>query len=262
MKRFLRITAFLTAALLLIFAVCSCSQKSGGSSDTTNDSIPTGVGRNDTAKDTDDDLSPSGAGRTIDAVPATEEEAIEKTVFVGDSICSGFRVYGIIPPNNNLAVGNVGARSIFDYEFTVDGENYDLITALMLVDPSFIVFSMGMNDINMTSEQEYCDNYDGIIDKVRAALPDAKLFVASITPTRNTASFTNARIDLFNETLKAHYDGTDVHYIDVNSALKDGATNSLAAAYDGGDGIHLSPEAYGIIKDTFYAYCKSIGLVA
>ena len=249
------------AFALLIFAICSCSAKKGGSD--AGNLIPTGVGRNDTATESGgSEGADSDEQNTAALLAADEEEAFAKTVFVGDSICSGFRIYDVTPPNNNLAVGNVGARSIFDYTFKVDNEEYDLITALKLVAPTFVVFSMGMNDINMTSEQDYCDNYDGIIEKVREALPDAKLFVASITPTRNTQSFRNERIDLFNSTIKDHLSGTGYYYIDINSALSDPATGSLVASYDGGDGIHLAPAAYHVIKSVTYSYFKSIGAVS
>ena len=261
MKQSRRIIALIIAFALLIFAICSCSSNKGGSD--AGNLIPTGVGRNDTATESGgSEGADSDEQNTAALLAADEEEAFAKTVFVGDSICSGFRTYGVMPANNNLAVGNVGARSIFDYTFRVDDEEYDLITALKLVAPTFVVFSMGMNDINMTSEQDYCDNYDGIIEKVREALPDAKLFVASITPTREAPSFTNARIDLFNEAIKAHLEGTDVTYVDVNTALKDGATNSLIASYDGGDGIHLAPEAYTVFKNIVYELYKSLGFSA
>lgn len=211
---------------------------------------------------TPETTSQGGAGRDVAELPANAEETFARTVFVGDSICSGFRVYGVMPDNNCLAVGNVGARSIFDYKFKVNGVEYDLITAIKLVDPSFVVFSMGMNDINITSAEQYCANYDDILAKVHAAVPNAKLFVASITPTYNAPSFTNARIDSFNQAISAHLAGSGYYYIDVNSTLKDQATNSLVSTYHSGDGIHLSPAAYEIFKSVVYSYFKSIGVAS
>lgn len=204
----------------------------------------------------------SGAGRQVEPLPSNADDTFARTVFVGDSICSGFRVYGVMPANNCLAVGNVGARSIFDYTFAVNGVEYDLITAIKLVDPAFVVFSMGMNDINITSAEQYCANYDNILSQVHAAVPNAKLFVASITPTYNAPSFTNSRIDSFNAAISAHLAGTGYYYIDVNSVLKDSATNSLVSTYHSGDGIHLSPAAYEIFKSTVYSYFKSIGVAS
>ena len=205
----------------------------------------------------------NNTANTTDPTPATPPEekggALKKTVFVGDSICSGFRVYKLVDPNNCLAYGNVGARSLFDYKFTVNEKEYELIDALKLVDPSYVVFSMGMNDINMTTTEQYCTNYDNILAKVHEALPKAKLFVASITPTRDAASFPNDKIDSFNAALKSHFAGTDYTYVDVSSSLKD-ASNSLVSTYHSGDGIHLSPAAYNVFLSVLADTYKGMGI--
>ena len=274
--------ALALAAAIIISAACACSVRRIDSDGKTNESAA-GVGRDvstgdagaaDTkaadanAADTTaaDQTSPpeteqviQGAGRTIVPVPANADEAFEKTVFVGDSICSGLRVYGFMPDNNCLAEGSVGAWSIFNYNFTVDGMEYDLITALTKVDPSFVVFSMGMNDINITDEDGFLENYDEILSKTHEALPDAKLFVCSITPTLNAESFKNSRIDSFNEAMSKHLEGSDYYFIDVTSYFKDASSNSLKEEYSAGDGIHLSTTAYEVLKNAVYEFYKSIG---
>ena len=191
--------------------------------------------------------------------PEEKGGALKKTVFVGDSICSGFRVYKLVEPNNCLAYGNVGARSLFEYKFTVDEKEYDLLDALKIVNPSYVVFSMGMNDINITPEEQYCKNYDDILAKVHEVLPNAKLFVASITPTRGTQSFPNDKIDRFNAALKKHLEGTGYTYVDVSSSLKD-STNSLVSTYHSGDGIHLSPAAYNVYLSVLADTYKNMGI--
>lgn len=297
MKSYVKIIAILCAAALLCLAACACSVRRIDSSDGAQTNASGGEGRSasesksasaesagdevpSTANEGDSSSEPAansgeaqsedasvteqadagGAGRNIVYVPADAEEAFAHTVFVGDSICSGFRVYGHMPDNNCLAVGNVGARSIFDYSFAVDGVDHDLITALKLVDPSFVVFSMGMNDINITDEDQFCANYDNILAKVHEALPDAKLFIASITPTLNAPSFKNSRIDSFNEAIKKHLEGTEYYYIDVASSFKDASSNSLIESFSGGDGIHLSSAAYAQFKSVVYDFYKSVGL--
>lgn len=194
--------------------------------------------------------APSGNGDSktqsvsIDSFPAEYNTFLSKTVFVGDSICSGLRVYGILPSDNVMAVGNVGARSIFNYTFNAYGTEYSLTDALSLLRPEYIVCSMGMNDINMGSEDKFCENYDNVLSTIRETLPNAKIYVASITPISSESTFcTNDRIDLFNQTLKAHLAGTEYVYLDVAGIMKNNS-NALADENNGGDGIHLSPAAY------------------
>ncbi|MBR6106906.1 MAG: hypothetical protein IKQ39_02765 [Oscillospiraceae bacterium] len=179
------------------------------------------------------------------------------TVFVGDSICSGLKVYHILPDDNVMAKGSVAARSIFDYKFDVRGNEFGLTYGLTVLDPKFVVFSMGMNDINMTSAEQYCKNYEYILDTVHSVLPNAKLFVASITPISNDITFsTNDKIDTYNQAIKDYLAGLGkgYGYVDISPYLKN-QYNGLKLEYSGGDGIHLAPAAYQAI---LYQVCEQL----
>ncbi len=175
---------------------------------------------------------------------------LTETVFVGDSICSGFRVYSILPNDNCVAKGSVGVRNIFENRFPVRGEEFGVTYALQLLAPKYVVFSMGMNDINIITPEEYCAKYDELFAAVYEALPDVKLYVASITPIRPDIQFSsNERINLFNQTMQAHLEGAKEEYLDIATGLKswESTPPCLNAKYNGGDGIHLAPNAYYVI---------------
>ncbi len=173
-----------------------------------------------------------------------EREFTEGSVFMGDSICRGFAEYKIVNADNVLARGSVAARSFFDYDMYYDGSGVSFADALKSAEPEYVFLSMGMNDINITDEDTYCENYRAIID---AALEssDAVVYVCAITPINCNFS-TNYRIDCFNikleQFLKDNYDER-VYYVDFAKHLKD-AEGNLDECFNGGDGIHLSPYAY------------------
>lgn len=173
---------------------------------------------------------------------------ISKCVFVGDSICSGLKLYDILPAKSVLAQGNVAARNIFDFKFKLDGDELSILSALVNIKPEYIVFSMGMNDVNITSEEAFCDNYSELLKLTESFLPDAKLIVLSVTPVTTESKFTsNENIDNFNAELKLCLDKTEKWiYVDVTRELKNSA-NALKTNYNGGDGVHLAPEAYQAI---------------
>ena len=189
------------------------------------------------------------------------KEFISQCVFVGDSICYGLKAYDILPSEQVVAKGDVAARSIFDYTFKIEaGEDpVSILTALIDLDPKYVVFSMGMNDVNMTSEQTYVDNYNNLLSQVQSFLPDATLIVLSITPT-TTSRITgkhvvnNKYIDIFNLTLKEFLDSTGKWvYADVQHEMKN-TYNELKANYLGSDdGVHLTPDAYYAI---LYQLCE------
>ncbi len=60
----------------------------------------------------------------------SEREFTNESVFVGDSICSGFSVYNTVYPENVLARGSLAAWSFFDYKFYVGDKEVDYPTAL------------------------------------------------------------------------------------------------------------------------------------
>lgn len=203
------------------------------------------------------------ANQIPDAHGLTAEDYafLSDTVFVGDSICSGLRVYKILPDDNVVAKACVAARNIFDYQFDVRGYEASVTYALSVLKPRYVVFSMGMNDVNMTSPEVYCQNYDNLMQNIRTVLPDAVFYVASITPITADSSFcTNDRIDLFNATMKAHLQGSVNGFVDVATGLKTW-DNGLNPEYSGGDGIHLAPAAYYVYLNQVCDQLVDTGIV-
>ena len=179
---------------------------------------------------------------------------LQNCVFVGDSICSGLGHYGIIPMNSVIAQGNIAARNIFDFTFTVDGSELSLVSALVNANPEYVVFSMGINDVNITSEEEFAENYREILSTTEGFLPGAKLIVLSVTPIDKESTFTaNENIDSFNKALEEMMSENEKWlYIDVTGELKN-EENALKTNYSSGDGIHLSPDAYYAV---LYQLCR------
>ena len=179
---------------------------------------------------------------------------ISKCVFVGDSICSGLKAYDILPASQVVAQGNVAARNIFDFTFKVNGSELSVLHALVDLKPEYVVFSMGMNDVNMTSQEAYCENYGDLLSQVETFLPDATLIVCSVTPVLSTSNFTsNENIDSFNDAVKEYLEASGKwYYADISHDLKN-SLNGLKTDYNGGDGIHLAPDAY---KAILYQLCE------
>ena len=123
-------------------------------------------------------------------------------------------------------------------------EEVDFVTVLERKQPKYVFLSMGMNDINLTDEETYCENYRRIIE---TALDnsDAAVFVSAITPI-NAEFSTNYRIDCFNVKMEQYISenfSERVYYVDFAKHLKD-ADGNLKDCFNGGDGIHLAPYAY------------------
>ena len=173
-----------------------------------------------------------------------EREFTTQSLFVGDSICRGFREYHMVPLDRVYARGSIAARNFFDFSLYRNENEEEYTQALAETEPKYVFLSMGMNDINLTNEETYCENYRKIID-ITLDNSEAEVYVAAITPIDCEFS-TNYRIDCFNISMEkfiADNYSERVHYVDFAKHLKDSGGN-LKECFNGGDGIHLSPYAY------------------
>ncbi|MGN0630594.1 MAG: SGNH/GDSL hydrolase family protein [Ruminococcus sp.] len=175
---------------------------------------------------------------------------------VGDSIASGFGVYDTLDNSYDFATGNLAARSITEYNFSYGGVSGTYIDALTAAQPAYIYLSMGMNDVNIITSDEFAELYRGIISDVRDSCPDSNIIVAGITPVAADSAFTaNSSITMFNEKLKAvaeEFDSPNIIYYDAGSIIMDEETGGLREDCDGGDGIHLAYAAYAALIENLY----------
>lgn len=181
-------------------------------------------------------------------IPTDEEKRLgEESLFVGDSICSGFSAWGVLESKNVFAMGNVAAWSLLDYDMYYRNKPAKLVPVLKKAKPKRVFFWMGMNDVNMTSAEQYCENYKKIID-LTLENSDADVYVCAITPISDLKFTRLDYINEFNDAIK-HYIMRNyeerVHFVSFADPLKtpDGLLND---EYNGGDGIHLGKKAYFI----------------
>lgn len=175
----------------------------------------------------------------------SEKAFLNDSMFIGDSICSGFEVYGLVEADKVIATKSVGARNLLDYKHVYKNKEQSLSYILKKAQPKLVFLSMGMNDVNMTSAEAYCENYSRIIDLVLETT-DADVYFCAITPIDSDFS-SNERIQSFNSAMRAyikeHYPQR-VHTVDFGRLFVCEDKVRLCDILSGGDGIHLAPYAY------------------
>ena len=181
------------------------------------------------------------------ALSDEELSFVDHSLFVGDSICSGFAEYGIIPRDHVAAKGNLGSRSFFDYTFKFRGREEQTYKQVLKVSkPRYVLLSMGMNDVNMVYEDTYCENYRKVIQATLDG-SEADVFVAAITPVCS-AFCANSVIDSFNDYMRRFIEKEfpeRVHFVDFGQYLKND-DGKLRTCLHSGDGVHLAPYCYYI----------------
>lgn len=268
-----RITGLAAAVCLLLTACTDISQRTlptereteliipaESSSEATSAPADEETEASDTAEAADEAASEVGSSVSIEEQYSSytfseEDEAyLDTCLFVGDSICGGLSHYGILPADHVISKGSVAARNIFDFKFGIGDSETDVLTAILNQKQDHIIFSMGMNDVNMTDTETYVANYFNLLTMVAAYCPDSELIVLSITPILADSEFSaNEKIDSYNAAIKDAIEKEgkpNWKYIDISPELKNSA-GGLKSSYESGDGIHLAQAAY-------YAYLWQI----
>ena len=108
-----------------------------------------------------------------------------------------------------------------------------------------IYINFGINEVGWPDMDSFQREYEELLNAVKAAQPDAKIYVQAIIPV--TASkdaegypFTNANIADFNTAVKAAADNCGCTYIDVSPALVD--ANGCLPEDAATDGIHMTKD--------------------
>lgn len=246
-------------ALITSIVLCGCVMYGFQTSAESSNDIEYSTSTTDETSAIDDTSSTDTENQTTSTEELTlrkyqdyDSNFIKQLVIVGDSIASGFNTYERLPSEQVLAVGSLGARNIHSFQFSVNNQELDILDALSIKQPKYIFMSMGMNDVNLSTSEEYIENYTKNINDIFQICPNATIIVMGITPVISYSDFSdNSKIDTYNDALKQmaismKSEGSNVQYINVSKYLKDDQ-NGLKSEFSSGDGIHLSNSAYDYI---------------
>lgn len=169
----------------------------------------------------------------------------ERLAVAGDSIAYGFNAYGFIPASHNIATESV---SMWNRDYFTFSTGLGLVDSVAYVNPSILYMSLGMNDVNNSTAEEFAERYKETIYEIRNKVPDINIIVAGITPVTADSDFvSNYTIQLFNtalENMVNEINSNHVYYFDAYSIVADPTTNALRPECTGGDGIHLVSSCY------------------
>ena len=187
-----------------------------------------------------DDSSESEPDKPASTSPSDFSDAC----FIGDSRTVGLSYNSGKPLATFYCATGLNVSSALD-EANIELDNGNMgnvIDALGQRKFGRIFINFGINEVGWPYVDSFQAEYEELINAVKAAQPDAKIYVESIIPV--TASkdaqgmpFTNENIALFNTAVKAAADKCGVNYIDVSPAVVDasGCLPEEAAS----DGIHM-----------------------
>ncbi len=178
----------------------------------------------------------------------------DSAVFLGDSLTQGLQIYDTGLPNARYcAYRGVGPNAVVNGATCtrVDGVQEVPLQALASYAPKSVYILLGTNVLTQDTDYTNFLNYYGLmLDQIRQLLPEADIYVQSITPVRPEVSADPAHAGMYsarfirvNNDLAALAVEKGCYFLDLWEVLADG-NGDLKAEYAQPDGYHILPEGY------------------
>lgn len=177
---------------------------------------------------------------------------LDKCVFIGDSITSGFASYKFVSYENVFASVGMNLKEINTTKIeTPELGSVLVLDGLKKKKPENIYILLGSNGIAWLDTDTMITDYGNFIDSIKKILPDSNIYIMSVTPVgtmkENKSSvedgrLLNTQIDSFNLRLVDLATQKSVYYIDINSELK-GPNGKLPDDVTS-DGMHVDKATY------------------
>lgn len=168
------------------------------------------------------------------------------SLFIGDSIFTGFSGFGYLEPDNVFAQVGLNPESAVTKE--IDGVT--AVTKAEMMQPEYICIMLGTNGLAFLSADYMAKEMSELVDNLRAVSPDSKIIILSIPPVTAAHESENPEkipvIVDYNSKLLKTAEEKDCMYIDIFTMLQDD-DGYLAADYAENDGLHFLGKAYGVV---------------
>lgn len=227
----------------------SQDKNNGNNSDTPADSTP----GNDDSK-SQPDTNPSEIKNPVSESQLKDSAYFDDCVFVGDSLSVGLAGYKYIPTSKVLASIGLNINKIDTEKLTTSDGEMTVYDAIVKKQPKKIYIMLGSNGIAFLSNKTMIDKYSAFIDKIRSGVPSAQIVILSIPPVtteREKATsnkILNSDIDVYNSELLKLANEKNVHFVDINTSLKNNA-GKLDTDKAEKDGIHFKKPTYQTMID-------------
>ena len=178
----------------------------------------------------------------------------DNAVFLGDSLTQGLQIYDTGLPNAHYcAYRGVGPSAVVNGTTCtrVDGVQEVPLDAMVSYAPESVYILLGTNVLTQdTDYTSFLNYYSLMLDRIRNLLPDADIYVQSITPVRPEVSTDAKHAGMYaerfirvNNDLAALAVEKGCYFLDLWEVLAD-ENGDLKAEYAQPDGYHLLPAGY------------------
>lgn len=187
------------------------------------------------------------------SAPVPQGEAVDNdwfsdAAFLGDSLTDGLLLYSDIKGPAHLSYKGLTVQSVrTDRVIRLDGRKYTPLEALGKKTYGKVYILLGINELGWHNDQRFYDGYAQLIDLVRAAQPDARIYLQTLLPVTAEKSeshrwLKNEKVAVYNDLITRLAGEKEAYLVDAHAALAD--ENGALPADESVDGVHLTKAGY------------------
>lgn len=190
----------------------------------------------------------------LPASPAVDAEWFTGAVFLGGVRVQGLRDSGLLPAAGFLAPDGLNVRAARSEAvfFSRNGQRLTLAQALEGTGYKNVYIMLGVNEASWMEEDSFYAECAGLIDDLRALLPEAGIYVLPpipVTVTRAAAQAPgNDRLARCGELLRRLAREKRVYLVDTAEVLTT-AGGALDGAYSENDGLRLNERGNALLAE-------------
>lgn len=167
----------------------------------------------------------------------------ERDLFVGDSISTGYSLYGYLPVENVYALVGMNPESAL----TVDIDGETLVSRISKMQPRNTYIMLGTNGLAYMGNDYMANAMLNLIAEIEIASPTTNIVFMTIPPVTKAheaeGNETMALVNDYNDKIKAIAQEGGYQIIDICALLQD-SEGYFSDAYAEQDGLHFLGTAY------------------
>lgn len=189
-----------------------------------------------------------------------DDSFFEDAAILGNSLIDGLRIYSNIKTADYYCGTSMSVYSaLYTKNVTLsNGTVGTQLDAMAQKQYGKVYIELGINEIG-GSVDSFIGLYNTMLDQIKAAQPNAKIYIMAITPvsrskSQSSTSFTRERVKMYNEALYKLAGERSCYYLDVFTPLAD--SEGYLPGADTWDGVHFNVAKYqewAEVIRTYYA---------
>lgn len=170
-------------------------------------------------------------------------------LFIGDSISTGYSLYGFLNDRNVFAKVGLNPSTVLTKTVSTCFGDIGISDMLTYTSPKRVYIMLGSNGIQWLSVDNMLKSTDTLVTLIKTACPDAEVTIISVPPVtpKYAATVTDidvmAKINEYNDSLCDYCAENSMLFVDAASVLKN-STGYFDYSYAESDGMHFKPSAY------------------